>query len=30
MCEDLHRKIDHYLVVKFSGDYPLKRGGVFF
>jgi len=30
MCEDLHRKIDHYLVVKFSGDYPLIRGGIFF
>jgi hypothetical protein len=29
-CEDLHRKIDHYLVVKYSGDYPLKRGGIFF
>jgi hypothetical protein len=29
-CEDLHRKIDHYLVVKFAGSYPLKRGGRFF
>jgi len=29
-CEDLHRKIDHYLVVKFAGSYPLKRGGTFF
>lgn len=24
-AEDMHRKIDHYLVVKFSGSYPLKR-----
>jgi hypothetical protein len=29
-CEDLHRKIDHYLVVKFAGSYPLTRGGRFF
>lgn len=29
-CEDMHRKIDHYLVVKFAGSYPLKRGGRFF
>lgn len=29
-CEDLHRKIDHYLIVKFAGSYPLERGGVFF
>jgi len=27
-CEDLHRRIDHYLVVKFAGDYPIKRTGV--
>jgi len=30
LCEDLHRKIDHYLIVKCSGSYPLKRGGIFF
>ena len=29
-CEDLHRKIDHYLVMKFAGSYPIERGGVFF
>lgn len=29
-CEDLHRKIDHYLIVKFAGSYPLERGGIFF
>jgi hypothetical protein len=29
-CEDLHRKIDHYLVMKAFGVYPLKRGGIFF
>ena len=29
-CEDLHRKIDHYLVIKFAGSYPIKRGGRFF
>lgn len=29
-CEDLHRKIDYYLVVKFAGSYPLKRSGIFF
>lgn len=29
-CEDLHRKIDHYLIVKLTGSYPLKRGGFFF
>lgn len=28
--EDMHRKIDHYLVVKFAGSYPIKRGGRFF
>ena len=27
-CEDLHRRIDHYLVVKFAGSYPIKRTGV--
>ena len=27
-CEDLHRKIDHYLVVKFAGSYPIERSGV--
>jgi hypothetical protein len=29
-CEDLHRKIDRYLIIKFAGSYPLRRGGVFF
>ena len=29
-CEDLHRRIDHYLVVKFAGSYPVKRGGRMF
>lgn len=29
-CEDLHRKIDHYLVKKCLGSYPLTRGGIFF
>lgn len=29
-CEDMHRKIDHYLVVKFAGSYPIKRSGRFF
>ncbi len=29
-AEDLHRRIDHYLVVKFAGSYPIKRGGTFF
>lgn len=29
-CEDLHRKIDQYLVIKFAGSYPIKRGGIFF
>lgn len=28
--EDLQRKIDHYLIVKFAGSYPLTIGGVFF
>ena len=28
--EDLHRKIDHYLVTKFSGFYPIERFGTFF
>jgi hypothetical protein len=27
-CEDLHRQIDHYLVVKFSGSYPIERTGI--
>ena len=27
--EDLHRKIDRYLIVKFAGSYPLERGGQF-
>lgn len=27
-CEDMHRRIDHYLVVKFAGSYPIKRTGV--
>jgi hypothetical protein len=30
VCEDLHRKIDHYLVMKFAGSYPIERGGSFF
>jgi hypothetical protein len=30
LCEDLHRKIDHYIIVKLTGDYPLIRGGIFF
>lgn len=29
-CEDVHRKIDHYLIVKFAGSYPIKRSGRFF
>jgi len=29
-CEDLHRKIDRYLVIKFAGSYPIERGGIFF
>jgi len=29
-CEDLHRKIDHYLIIHYMGYYPLKRGGIFF
>jgi hypothetical protein len=29
-CEDLHRKIDRHLVMKFAGSYPIKRGGRFF
>ena len=27
-AEDLHRRIDHYLVVKFAGSYPITRTGV--
>lgn len=27
--EDLHRKIDHYLINKLMGNYPFKRGGFF-
>jgi hypothetical protein len=27
--EDLHRKIDHYLINKLMGEYPFKRGGFF-
>jgi hypothetical protein len=27
--EDLHRKIDHYMVNKLMGYYPFKRGGFF-
>jgi len=27
-CEDLHRRIDNYLVIKFAGSYPIKRGGI--
>ena len=27
-CEDMHRRIDYYLVVKYSGSYPIKRTGV--
>jgi len=30
MCEDLHRHIDQYLVIKFAGSYPIERGGRFF
>ena len=30
MCEDLHRKIDHYIIKKFMGKYPIIRGGIFF
>lgn len=29
-AEDLHRKIDRYLIIKFAGSYPIKRGGRFF
>jgi hypothetical protein len=29
-CEDLHRRIDRYLVIKFAGSYPIKRGGRMF
>ena len=28
MCEDMHRKIDCYLVTKLMGHYPIKRTGV--
>ena len=28
-CEDLHRRIDYYLVMKYAGGYPLKRTGTF-
>ena len=27
-CEDLHRRIDYYLVKKFAGSYPIKRNGI--
>lgn len=27
-CQDLHMKIDHYLIVKFAGSYPVKCGGI--
>lgn len=27
-CEDLHRRIDRYLIIKFAGSYPIKRTGV--
>lgn len=26
-CEDMHRKIDRYLIIKLSGSYPVIRGG---
>lgn len=29
-AEDLHRKIDHFLVTKFAGSYPIRRAGLFF
>jgi hypothetical protein len=29
-AEDLHRKIDKYLIEKMYGSYPIKRGGIFF
>lgn len=29
-CEDLHRKIDFYIIKKVTGSYPLKRFGTFF
>ncbi len=27
-AEDMHRRIDYYLVVKFAGSYPIQRSGV--
>jgi len=27
-CEDLHRRIDYYLVKKFAGSYPIKRSAL--
>ena len=30
LCEDLHRKIDHYLIKKLTGSYPIQRGGFIF
>jgi hypothetical protein len=29
-CEDLHSKIDRYLIIKFAGSYPIKRNGIMF
>jgi hypothetical protein len=29
-CEDLLHRIDRYLIVKFAGSYPIKRGGRMF
>jgi hypothetical protein len=26
LVEDLHRKIDYYLIVRANGNYPIKRG----
>jgi hypothetical protein len=29
-CEDMLHKIDRYLIIKFAGSYPIKRGGRMF
>lgn len=30
LAEDLHRKIDHYLIMQLQGFYPIERFGIFF
>jgi hypothetical protein len=27
-CEDMHHRIDHFLIVKFTGSYPITRKGI--